>query len=215
MYVPEHFAETRLQQLHDLIDQTGLGTLIVHGRAGLDASHVPFDLDRRQGSHGALHCHLARANSMWQDINEGDEVLVVFKRAAAYVSPQWYPSKQEFHRQVPTWNYLVAHVYGRVTVHDDERYVRGNVARLTRKHEATQPVPWKMTDAPADYLDAMLKAIVGVEIEITRIIGKFKLSQNKEPRDIQGAGEALSAQGDVIIGAAMKGAATIKAGKIS
>ncbi len=134
----------------------------------------------------------------------------MFRAADAYISPQWYPSKQEFHRQVPTWNYLVAHAYGRITVRDDESYVRHNVARLTRRHEAAQPVPWKMGDAPRDFIDTMVKAIVGLEIGITRLVGKTKLSQNKEARDIRNAGEMLNAQGDQRIGEAMLAAAAWK-----
>ena len=210
MYVPSHFDESRPDVLYDLIEKNPLGVLITHGQSGLDANHIPFEIDRSQGPHGVLRCHVARNNSVWQDIATGDQVLVVFRAVDAYISPQWYPSKQDFHKQVPTWNYLVAHAYGRITVRDDERYVRGNVARLTRKHEASQPVPWKITDAPTDYIDMMLKAIVGLEIEITRLVGKAKLSQNKEVRDIRSAGETLSAQGDSVLGEAMLAAAAIK-----
>ena len=135
----------------------------------------------------------------------------MFRAADAYISPQWYLSKHETHKQVPSWNYLVAHAYGRITVRDDEAYVRRNVSRLTRKHEATQPIPWKMSDAPKDYIDVMVKMIVGLEIEITRLVGKAKLSQNKEVRDIRSAGEALCAQGDKIIGDAMLVVAATKA----
>lgn len=213
MYVPAHFDEPRTEVLYDLIEKNTLGILITHGKSGLDANHIPFELNRTQGQQGVLHCHVARNNPVWQDIATGDEVLVVFRAADAYISPQWYPSKHEFHKQVPSWNYLVAHAYGRVTIHDDERYVRGNVARLTRAHEASQPVPWKMTDGPKDYIDTMLKAIVGLEIEITRLVGKAKLSQNKEVRDIRTAGEALKAQGDDVIGDAMLVAATVKEGQ--
>ncbi|GLQ12117.1 hypothetical protein GCM10007913_40490 [Devosia yakushimensis] len=203
MYVPPHFAETDVEKLYALIENVALGTLITNGRSGLDANHIPFELNRTQGEFGTLHCHVARNNSVWSDVTNGDEVLVVFKAADAYISPQWYPSKHEFHKQVPSWNYLVTHVYGRVTVHDDERYVRGNVARLTRKHEASQPVPWKMTDAPKEHIDIMLRAIVGIEVTITRILGKYKLSQNKEIRDMDGAGTALVTQGDDVVGNAM------------
>ncbi|WP_244571470.1 FMN-binding negative transcriptional regulator [Mesorhizobium carmichaelinearum] len=136
---------------------------------------------------------------------------MVFRAADAYISPQWYPSKQEFHKQVPTWNYLVAHAHGRITIHDDERYVRRNVAKLTYRHEG--PVPWKMGDAPREFIDAMVKAIVGLEIEVTRLVGKVKLSQNKELRDIRNAGEILNAQGDHQIGEAMLPAAARKAEK--
>lgn len=152
---------------------------------------------------GVLNAHVARANSVWKNVSDGDEALVVFRVADAYVSPNWYPSKHEFHKQVPTWNYIVAHVHGRIIIRDDEQFVRGLVARLTRTHEASQPVPWKMTDSAKEYIDTMLKAIVGLEIQITRLVGKSKLSQNKDVRDIRGAGETLKAQGDRAIGDAM------------
>jgi transcriptional regulator len=203
MYVPAHFEEPSQDVLHGLIESHPLGVLITNGASGLDANHIPFDLDRAKGEHGTLYCHVARNNSVWQDVATGDEVLVVFRSADAYISPNWYPSKHEFHKQVPTWNYIVAHAHGRITVHDDERYVRRNVAKLTHRHEASQPVPWKMGDAPREFTDSMLKAIVALEIEITRLVGKAKLSQNKELRDIRGAGEALNSLGEQKIGHAM------------
>ncbi len=203
MYVPAHFDEPRTEVLHDLIRTHPFGMLVTHGASGLDANHIPFELDARQGAMGVLNAHVARANPVWQDVSSGDEVLVVFRAADAYVSPNWYPSKHEFHKQVPTWNYIVAHAYGRIAIRDDERFVRGVVARLTRVHEASQPAPWKMTDSPTDYIDTLLKAIVGLEIEITRLVGKSKLSQNKDARDLRGAGDALKARGDHAIGDAM------------
>ena len=212
MYLPAHFDETCTEVLHELITKHPMGILFTHGKSGLDANHLPFELKATQGRQGVLHCHVARNNPVWQDIANGDEVLVVFRAGDAYISPQWFPSKHEFHKQVPSWNYIVAHVHGRVTIHDDERYVRGVVARLTRTHEASQPVPWKMTDAPKDFIETMLKAIVGIEIEITQLVGKAKLSQNKEVRDIQGAGNALKAKGEDLIGDAMLAAAAAKAG---
>ncbi|HWW07296.1 FMN-binding negative transcriptional regulator [Collimonas sp.] len=210
MYVPNHFDESRTEVLHDLIKHHPFGILFTHGASGLDANHIPFELDPQQGEMGVLHAHVARANPVWQDVSNGDEVLVVFRVADAYVSPTWYPSKHEFHKQVPTWNYVVAHAYGRITIRDDERFVRGLVARLTRTHEASQPTPWKMTDSSKEYIDTMLKAIVGLEIEITRLVGKSKLSQNKEVRDIRSAGETLKAQGDRVIGDAMLACADAK-----
>jgi transcriptional regulator len=210
MYVPAHFDEPSREVLYDLIENNALGVLITHGNSGLDANHIPFDLDRSQGDSGTLHCHVARNNPVWRDVATGDDVLVVFRAADAYISPQWYPSKHEFHKQVPTWNYLVAHAHGRITVQDDERYVRRNVSKLTRRHEAGQPVPWKMGDAPRDFIDAMVKAIVGLEIEITRLVGKAKLSQNKETRDIRNAGEILNATSDRRVGQAMLAAAARK-----
>lgn len=210
MYVPPHFDEPNREVLHDLIDRTALGILVTYGAGGLDANHVPFELDRSQGGCGTLRCHVARNNPVWRDVATGDEVLVVFRGADAYVSPNWYPSKHEFHKQVPTWNYLVVHAYGRITVHDDDRFVRHNVARLTRRHEASQPVPWKMGDSPKEFIDAMVKAVVGLEIDITRLVGKAKLSQNKVQQDIRNAGEMLIDQGDGRIGHAMLDAAARK-----
>jgi transcriptional regulator len=216
MYVPPHFAEPRAELLHKLIRENPLGVLITNGKSGLDANHIPFELSSEQKQLGVLHSHVARANPVWQDIATGDEVLVVFRASHAYISPNWYPSKHEFHKQVPTWNYMVAHAYGRATIHDDERYVRGMVARLTRTHEGKQPTPWKMGDSPKEFIDMMVKAIVGIEIEITRLVGKSKLSQNKEDRDIRNAGEKLKERGEHILGDAMLVAAAEKAaGKAS
>ena len=211
MYVPAHFDESRTEALHDLIAQNPFGSLITHGKSGLDANHIPFLLLPEEGKLGTLHAHVARANPVWQDVANSDQVMVIFRAGDAYISPTWYPSKHEAHKQVPTWNYRVAHAHGRITVRDDERFVRGVVARLTRAHEASQPTPWKMSDAPADYTDALLKMIVGIEIEITRIEGKLKLSQNKERRDIVGAGEALKTNGERVISDAMLACAANKA----
>ncbi|PLP97216.1 FMN-binding negative transcriptional regulator [Cupriavidus pauculus] len=203
MYVPAHFELADQQAMHALIGANPFGTLFTHGRSGMDATHIPFELDPAQGESGILKAHVARANPVWQDVANGDEVLVVFRAGDAYISPNWYPSKHEAHKQVPTWNYQVVHAHGRITVHDDERYVRGVVARLTRHHEASQPRPWKMSDAPTDFIDTLLKSIVGIEIEITRLQGKLKLGQHKDARDIRGPGEALMGQGSTVIGQAM------------
>ena len=203
MYVPAHFAETRKEVLHSRIVQHPFGTLITHGSSGLDANHIPFELAAEDGELGVLRAHVARANPVWQEVANGDEVLVVFHAGDAYISPNWYPSKHELHKQVPTWNYMVVHAHGRMTILDDERYVRGVVGRLTRTHEASEPKPWKMGDAPKDYVDAMVKAIVGIQVEITRLVGKSKLSQNKEARDIQGAAEALKSNGESQLADAM------------
>jgi transcriptional regulator len=211
MYVPTHFEASRTDALHLLIAQNPFGSLVTHGKNGLDANHIPFLLLPEEGPRGMLHAHVARANPVWQDVADGDEVLVIFRAGDAYISPTWYPSKQAHHKHVPTWNYRVVHAHGRITIRDDERFVRGVVARLTRTHEASQPVPWKMSDAPADYVDDLLKMIVGIEIEITRLEGKLKLGQNREARDVRGAGEALKAAGENVIGDAMLAVAQDKA----
>ncbi|WP_175780410.1 FMN-binding negative transcriptional regulator [Burkholderia cenocepacia] len=210
MYVPADFNEPNPDALRELIVQHPFGSLITHGKRGLDANHIPFELMSGDGGLGELHAHVARANPVWQDVADGDEVLVIFRAGDAYISPNWYPSKHVAHRQVPTWNYRVVHAHGRITVRDDEKFVRGVVARLTRTHEASQPVPWKMGDAPPDYIDTMLQAIVGLQIEITRLVGKRKLGQNKAEADIRGAGEALVADGKLVIGEAMLAEADAK-----
>lgn len=210
MYIPAHFADADTASLHQLIAAHPFGVLVSHSAKGLDANHLPCHLDCAQGELGTLHLHVARANPLWRELQDGDAVLVVFSAGNAYVSPSWYPSKHETHRQVPTWNYMVAHAHGRVTIRDDERYLRGVVARLTRTHEAGEARPWKMADAPAAFTDTLLQAIVGIEITITRLEGKRKLSQNKDVRDIEGAGQTLRERGHEAIGAAMLEAAARK-----
>ncbi|SAK86250.1 transcriptional regulator [Caballeronia catudaia] len=195
MYLPAHFEESRAEVLHALIAAYPFGALVTHGPDGLDANHVPFELDAATGAHGTLRAHVARANPVWRGVGQGDDVLVIFQGEHGYISPNFYPGKQETHRQVPTWNYLVVHAHGRITIRDDEAYVRGVVARLTRKMEAGEAAPWKMGDAPRDYIDQMLTAIVGIEIEVTRLVGKAKLSQNKEDADRVGAVKGLRARG--------------------
>lgn len=206
MYTPAHFAINEPQQLHAIIRAHPLGALVTHGPEGLDANHIPFELDANSGAQGRLTAHVARANPVWQQCQGGADVLVIFRGNESYISPNWYPSKHETHRQVPTWNYEVVHVHGRLTVMDHEKFVRGVVARLTRQHESTEPRPWKMGDAPPDYIDGMLRAIVGIEIDIQRIEGKAKLSQNREPRDRLKAAETLLARGEAGLGQAMRDA---------
>jgi len=204
MYSNEHFSETRLDTLHQLVREHPLGMLVFTAAGTLDADHLPFLLDDERGAFGTLVAHVARANAIWQRVSHEQEVLVVFRGAQGYISPSWYPSKHETHRHVPTWNYEVVHAHGRITIHDDERFVRGVVARLTRQHEAQETAPWKMSDAEPDYLAAQLREIVGIEIEITRLQGKRKLSQNRTARDFSGTVNALEARGQVDLADAMK-----------
>jgi len=212
MYVPRHFEETRIEELHRIIDQHPFGAFVVNGPDGLDANHLPFEFDPRGGEQGRLLAHVARANPVWKAVKDGDETLVIFRAADAYISPNWYPSKHEFHRQVPTWNYQVVHVHGTVRIRDDEKFVRGVVGRLTRTHEAraNEVEPWKMTDSTKEYIDGMLAAIVGIEIEITRIVGKSKLGQNKEERDRVKAAEELHRRNEQEMSRAMLNAAVGK-----
>ena len=206
MYLPSHFEETRVDELHRLITEQPFGALVVNGPAGLDANHLPFLLDATPGPHGRLLAHVARANALWQDARDGDEVLVIFRAASAYISPNWYPTKAETHRTVPTWNYQVVHAHGTIWIRDDETFLRGVVARLTRDHElrSGQEPPWKMTDAPGDYIEQQLKAIVGIEIRLTRLVGKWKLGQNRETRDRVAAADAVARHGDTLTADAMR-----------
>ena len=206
MYLPPHFAETRPEELHRIIREHPLGVLVTHSGSGLDANHIPFEFDPDQGPQGTLLAHIARANPLWTDCPAGAEVMVVFRGVEGYISPNWYPSKHETHRQVPTWNYEVVHVHGRLRIMDDEKFVRGVVARLTREHEATEPRPWKMGDAPKDYMDDMVSKVVGIEIEITRLEGKRKLSQNRESRDIHNAVNELARSDQHALAATMSAA---------
>lgn len=191
MYIPPHFAAPDPEELQRVMRDHPLGMLVTHGEAGLDADHIPFAFDAQAGPHGTLTAHVARANPLWQRCPSGSPVMVVFRGAQAYISPNWYPSKHEAHRQVPTWNYEVVHAHGVLTVHDDERFVRRLVAGLTKRHEAAEPKPWKMGDSAPEFIDGLLPHIVGIEIAITSLVGKFKLSQNKEVRDRQGAADTL------------------------
>lgn len=198
MYNPSHFnnSDDRAALLA-LMRAHPLGALVTHGPEGLDANHLPFEVDEAAG---VLRAHVARANPLWQQVpaSGGVPAMVIFRGQAGYISPNWYPSKHETHRQVPTWNYQVVHVHGQLTVMDQDRFVRGLVARLTREHEkrSNQPKPWMMGDSPADYIDQMLAAIVGIEVTLERLEGKFKLSQNKDERDRLGVVEGLVAVGE-------------------
>lgn len=203
MYLPEQFAECQPSELQRILRDHPLGILITHTHRGLDANHIPFELDDRRGPAGTLVAHIARANPLCCQVENGMQVLAIFRGAQGYISPTWYPSKQETHRHVPTWNYEVVHAHGTIRTVDDENFVRGVVARLTRRHETTQPHPWKIRDAPREYIDQQLKQIVGVEVEITRMEGKRKLSQNRERRDFEGVVRALEQQGNEALAAAM------------
>lgn len=203
MYLPEHFRESNITVLQDCITNHPFGTLISNGNCGIDANHIPFEPTWEEGEKGILRAHIARANPLWKDVNNGDEVLVVFQAGNAYVSPNWYPSKHETHKQVPTWNYIVVHARGRITFTDDKKFLRALVGKLTRTHESSQVTPWKMADAPRDFIDSLLERIIGIQIEITQIIGKSKLGQDEEVRDIIGAGNNLKCGAGKKIGEAM------------
>lgn len=204
MYLPPHFAVTEPEALHRIVREHPLGALVAHGPDGLDADHVPFEFDPAAGPLGTLTAHVARANPLWQRCPTGTPVMVIFRGVEGYISPSWYPSKHEAHRQVPTWNYEVVHAHGTLTVRDDERFVRGLVARLTRRHEAGEPRPWRMSDSAPEYIDDMLQRIVGLEIAVTSLVGKAKLGQNREARDRLAAADTLAGRGQDALAQAMR-----------
>ena len=200
MYIPAHFAATAAE-VDELLGQDGAADLITLTDDGLLATMLPFAYEPSAGRHGALYGHVARNNDQWRKPARG-ESLAIIRGPDAYVSPSWYAAKAEHGRVVPTWNYLTAHVYGQLVVHDDPQWVEDVVRRLTAKHEAArlaspgQHMPWSPDDAPRAFIEGQLRAIVGLELQITRIEAKAKLSQNRPVGDIAGIVEGLAARGD-------------------
>ena len=191
-YLPKHFEVTDRATLFALVRAQPLATWVVSQSGELLVNHIPFWLDEARGEHGTLIGHVARANPVWQAL--GGPSVAVFQGADAYVSPNWYPSKQAHGKAVPTWNYATVHAHGVARVVDDRDALLAILNRLTNTHEASQPHPWQVADAPADYLDSMLKAIVGIEMPVERWIGKWKVSQNRDAADRAGVAQALAAQ---------------------
>ena len=196
MYMPSQFEEKRPEVMHALMREHSLGTLVTLGTGGLNANHIPFEIDPEQGEWGTLRAHVARANPVWKDVSADVEALVVFQGAQSYISPSWYPTKEKDGRAVPTYNYMVVHAYGPLRVIDDAAWVRAQVDRLSRQHETGRNQPWQLGDAPPDYIEKLLKAIVGIEIPISRLAGKWKVSQNQPEVNRTGVERGLREQGD-------------------
>ena len=190
MYIPPQFREDRPEILHEAIRRIGLATLVTQGAAGLEANHLPLILED-----GVLRGHFARANPVWKNLAPDQDVLAIFLGENFYVTPSWYPTKQETGKVVPTWNYLTVHAHGRISVYDDAARLRRLVEDLTAFHESRRPAPWAVADAPGEFIDAQLRAIVGFEIAITRLDGKWKMSQNRLPTDRAGVREGLAREG--------------------
>ena len=191
VYLPPHFTETRPAVLIAHIEQHDFGLLVSHGAAGLVASHIPF-LVERHGEQLHLLCHLARPNQQVEELRQGGEALAIFSGPHAYVSPSWYAAGPS----VPTWNYVDVHAYGTVRLNEDEDWLRGLLRRLSDRHEAGSPAPWRMQDLPESYLKGMLKGIIGLDIAVTRLEGKYKLSQNRPSVDRLPVIAALERRGD-------------------
>jgi transcriptional regulator len=191
MYTPKAFEVTDLPMLHAAMKQSDLATLVTLTRNGLVATHLPLLLDETRGPYGTLTGHISRANLQWRETDPEVEALVIFLGLDTYVSPNWYPAKQETGRVVPTWNYAAIHAYGRVTFIEDTEWLRTMVSDLTRRHERSFPAPWQVTDAPEVYIDSQLKAIVGLELQIVRLEGKEKFNQNRSEEDRRGVIKGL------------------------
>lgn len=191
MYQPAQFAETRPEVIQALMRAHPFATLVTLGADGLEANHLPFEFDPEPAPFGTLRAHVARGNRVWHDLVPGIEALVVFQGPQAYVSPGWYPSKQEHGRVVPTWNYMVAHAYGNLRTVEDREALRALLTRLTDAHEAGRPDRWQLADAPDDYVDKLLGAIVAIEIPVSKLIGKWKVSQNQPAENQAGVAHNL------------------------
>jgi len=196
MYAPGPFAEQRLDVLHAAVRGIGFASLVSQGEDGLQASHIPTLLDASAGEFGVLEGHFARANPHWLSLTEGADVLAIYTAANAYISPSWYPTKGETHKVVPTWNYLAVQIHGRIEVFEEAPALIDLVTRLAQAHEAGRAEPWAVTDAPADYIEVMVRGIVGFRLTITRIEGAWKMSQNRPAADRAGVRAGLTANGD-------------------
>ncbi len=196
MYQPPHFKETRPDVLHGLIRTHPLGLLISNGEEGPVANAVPFLLDADVAPHGRLRAHLARANPQWRLLadNPASPVLIVFQGADAYVTPSWYETKRETGKVVPTWNYAIVQVRGMVRVVEDGEWIAQQISELTASQEGGRSAPWAVTDAPATYIQSQIKGIIGLEIAITGIEGKWKVSQNRPVADRVGVAEGLEGE---------------------
>lgn len=204
MYIPPAFAETRLEILHAAIRATGLATLVTMGPDGLDATPLPLMLDPAEGPKGTLYGHLARANPQWRNPDPATESLALFSGPDAYVSPGWYATKAETGKVVPTWNYVTVHAYGLVAFFEDATDLLDVVTRLTNLYEAPRPTPWAVNDAPPEFVRAQLKGIVGFRMPITRLQGKWKMSQNRNEADRAGAAAGLRERGQDTVAALVK-----------
>lgn len=196
MYLPKHFEETRTDVLHQMMRAHPLGTLVTLDEGGLNANHIPFEIDPGCGPFGTLRAHVARNNPVWHDISTEIESLVVFQGARTYISPSLYATKEEGGKVVPTYNFMVAHAYGKINVIDDPVWLLAHLGRLTDSFETGRAQPWTVDDAPGDFIEKLLAAVVGIEIPINRLMGKWKISQNQPRENRVSVEQGLRAAGD-------------------
>jgi transcriptional regulator len=195
MYLPKSFEPPDTDALLQFMRTHSFGTLVTMTSSGLDGNHLPFVIDAEPTPYGTLRGHVARANPIWRECVAGADALVIFQGPDSFVSPSWYPSKQETGAVVPTWNYIVAHAHGKVTAVEDAAWLRSHVEALTEHHEAGRDVPWAVSDAPEDYIRKLIGAIVGIEMPIARLTGKWKVSQNRSASDRDGVVRGLMGEG--------------------
>ncbi len=196
MYLPAHFKESRIEVLHQLMRAHPLAALITLCDSGLVANHIPCETLSEPAPQGLIRGHVARANPVWREYRADTEALAIFQGPQAYISPSFYPSKQQTGEVVPTWNYAVVHAHGTLRFFEDSAWLRSLVERLTDGHESVREQPWKVGDAPTPYIQKMLSAIVGFEFTVTRLEGKWKVSQNHTAANRQGVVRGLNATGD-------------------
>jgi transcriptional regulator len=206
MYLPSHFSEARVDVLRAFVRDHPLGLLVTQSRAGgIDANSIPFILDAAADEPGVLRAHVARANPVWTTARDDVDALVVFQGPQGYVSPAWYPSKAAHGKVVPTWNYLMVQARGRLRAIDDRAWLRDFVTRLTDRHESARAAPWAVSDAPADFIDTMLGAIVGIELTLSSLVGKWKASQNRSEADRDGVAAGVERErGDAALAAQVR-----------
>jgi transcriptional regulator len=183
MYIPSHFEQPDIKVMHELIRTRPLATLVTLSANGINANHIPLHLSESPAPFGTLRGHVARSNPIWRDLDSSFEVLAIFHGPDAYISPSWYATKHESGKVVPTWNYTVAHAYGSLHLIDDADWIRTQLEALTDHNEAAFPEPWTVSDAPFDFTEKLIESIVGIEIVITRLSGKWKVSQNQPPQN--------------------------------
>ena len=193
MFLPDHFRVDDIAQMHALMRDRPFAALVSSGASGLYASHLPTVL-KQEGEFGLIECHLARANPHWRELAEGGEALMIFQGPQGYITPNWYATKAETGKVVPTWNYAVVHAYGRPAVMQDKDWLKRHVGELTAQQEKSEAQPWALSDAPDSFIDVMTRGIVGFRFAITRLEGKWKMSQNREQQDWKGVVTGLEAR---------------------
>ena len=193
MFQPDHFRVDDLAEMHALMRARPFAALVSMAPSGLYGTHLPTVL-KDEGSFGTIECHLARANPHWKDLAKGEEAIMIFQGAEGYITPNWYATKAQTGKAVPTWNYAIVHAYGRPAIMNDKEWLKRHVSELSDQQERDEAHPWKVSDAPESYIDVMLRGIVGFRYEITRLEGKWKMSQNRETQDRLGVIEGLKAR---------------------